>query len=172
MKKMMTLALAALLALSLPAGILAEDAAPATWTVEEMVAFGIQDEVNAEAAYRMVLDTFGADARPFSNIIRAERAHQALLAPLMAKYGVPMPQAADTAVPETFADALALGVRAEQENIAIYEGFLAQGQLPADVQAVFERLLAGSEKHLEAFSGGRGGRGAWQHQPRGGRGRR
>lgn len=153
MKKMLMLALALLLLAGLPAAG-AESAGDAG--VAEMIAFAIQDEVNAEAAYQAILDTYGAQARPFANIVRAERAHQAWLQPLMDAYGIALPQAETMDMPATFAEALQLGVQAEEANIAIYQGFLDQGGLSAEVAVVFERLMAASGNHLNAFSRGGG----------------
>jgi hypothetical protein len=46
--------------------------------------------------------------------------------------------------------ALELGVKAETENISIYEAFL-QEDLPGDVGDIFKRLMSASENHLSAF---------------------
>lgn len=151
MKKLFALTLAALMALSLTPA-LAENTATRVFTLEEMLAWAIQDEVNAEATYQAILNAFGADLRPFSAIVQAERAHQNLLAPLMEKYAISKPAAPEVAAPATFADALQMGITAEEENIAMYQAFLAQGNLPEDVEAVFLRLDAGSQNHLAAFN--------------------
>lgn len=163
MKKALALGLLTLLLAgsALMTGMAAEE----NPTVEEMVAFAIQDEVNAEAAYQAILDAYGAQARPFTNIVKAEKTHQALLLPLMETYGIPLPEARGIAVPSTFPEALQLGVKAEEENIAIYQGFLSQGGLPEEVRAVFERLMAASQNHLAAFSrASQGGTGRGQNQ--------
>ena len=54
-------------------------------------------------------------------------------------------------VPNTFAETLQIGQQAEVDNIAMYEQFLRQPDLPDDVKAVLERLLAASKRHLQAF---------------------
>jgi hypothetical protein len=151
MKKLFALMLAALLALGLTSA-LAENTAAKAYTVEEMIAWAIQDEVNAEAVYQAILNAFGAQQRPFSAIVKAEQTHQALLAPLMEKYGVTKPAPAQVAAPATFEEALQMGIVAEEENIAMYQAFLAQGNLPEDVAAVFLRLSSASENHLAAFT--------------------
>ncbi len=54
-------------------------------------------------------------------------------------------------LPETIDAAFTAGVQAEIDNIALYEKFLADNDVPDDIRSVFEYLIAGSEKHLSAF---------------------
>jgi hypothetical protein len=108
----------------------------------------------AHSQYATVLDTFGK-VRPFSNIILSEERHIGYLQPLFTDRGwdIPADKAKEYVVtPKTFAEALKLGVQAENDNIAMYEYFLQQPELPSDVKTVFELLLAASNKHLQAFS--------------------
>ena len=143
-------------------GLLA--AAPAwsqTLTPEAEAALGsaLQDERHAEAFYAAVMARFG-DARPFSNIINAERQHEAMLIGLYETYGVAIPENGYTtgalvppAAPETLADACKIGVEAEIANRDLYDGNL----LPAvaaypDITLVMQRLRdASEENHLPAF---------------------
>ncbi len=123
-----------------------------SFTLQDMLTYAIQDEYAAQAEYAAIMGTYGTQ-RPFSNIIRAEATHINELLPLFATYDIAVP--ANTAaglvtVPASIADSLATGVTAEQKNIAMYESFLKE-DLPADVEAVFDNLLAASEKHLHAF---------------------
>ena len=123
-------------------------------TVQEMLQFAIQDEYLARAQYVAVMDAFGK-VRPFSNIVQSEEHHIALLKPLFTDRGWDVPadeSKPHVVVPQTFAEALQIGQQAEVENIAMYEHFLRQPDLPDDVQAVVERLLAASKRHLQAFS--------------------
>lgn len=139
-------------------------AAPAwsqTLTPDAEAALGsaLQDERHAEAFYAAVLAKFG-DARPFSDIIEAERQHQAMVIGLYETYGVAIPEngyltgalEAPTA-PETLVDACKVGVEAEIANRDLYDGNL----LPAvsaypDITLVMQRLRDASEdKHLPAF---------------------
>lgn len=127
--------------------------------LSRMLAFAIQDEYLARGEYEKVMEKFGK-RRPFVNIIKAEERHISWLKPLFNKYGVLIP--ADRGlefakVPATFTEALQTGVDAEVANIAMYERFLKK-DLPADVQNVFERLLAASRNHLNSFQ--RGGNGS------------
>lgn len=143
-------------------GLLA--AAPAwsqTLTPKAEAALGsaLQDERHAEAFYAAVMAKFG-DARPFSNIIDAERQHEAMLIGLYETYGVAVPEngyatgaLAAPAAPETLADACKIGVEAEIANRDPYDGNL----LPAvaaypDITLVMQRLRdASEESHLPAF---------------------
>jgi hypothetical protein len=136
------------------------------YTIEQMLTYAMQDEYLALAEYTKITEVFGAQ-RPFSNIMRAETTHIALLNPLFEKYDVKIPQ--NTAsryvvVPADITSALKAGVDAELKNIGMYELFLKQS-LPDDVKSVFTSLMNASQKHLNAFSrnntrmGGRNGRG-------------
>jgi len=122
-------------------------------TLQEMLTFAIQDEYLARSQYSVVLDTFGK-VRPFSNIVQAEEQHIAYLRPLFNDRGWDVPadeSKAYTVVPKSFAAALQIGEQAEIDNIAMYEHFLRQPDLPEDVQTVFQRLMAASQRHLVAF---------------------
>ncbi len=126
-------------------------------TLAGMLTFAIQDEYLARGEYQKVMANFGT-RRPFSNIIQAEERHIAWLKPLFAKHGVALPldRGLELAkVPETFVEALKIGVDAEIANIAMYERFLKK-DLPEDVRAVFNHLLLGSRNHLAAFQRGGG----------------
>ena len=126
-----------------------------TYTVEEMLTYAIRDEYLARAEYKVIMDAFG-EQRPFINIMKAEGVHVQRLLPLFTAYGVTVPE--DTALeltvkPDSLAAAYEAGVTAEVNNIAMYEAFLKQEDLPDDVRAVFEALTRASENHLRAFEG-------------------
>ena len=119
----------------------------------------LQDERHAEAIYGAVLRKFG-DVRPFSNIIVAERRHQAMLIDMYKAYGVSVPENGYATgalpvptVPETLAEACKIGVEAEIANRDLYDRTL----LPAvaaypDITQVMQRLRdASEENHLPAF---------------------
>ncbi|MGD9642751.1 MAG: DUF2202 domain-containing protein [Elusimicrobiales bacterium] len=148
--------LAAVWLAAAPAGLCAYGAASAAAekapSLEKMLTFALEDEYLARAEYRVIMGKFGA-ARPFSNIIKAEERHIKWLLPLFKKYGFKAP--ADKAgalakAPLSMKEALEAGVKAEEENIAMYAAFLGK-ELPADVRDVFERLKGASENHLAAF---------------------
>lgn len=132
---------------------------PLTKDAETALGAALQDERHAEAFYDAVLNKFSG-ARPFSNIIEAERQHQKMLLGLYETYGIAVPNndystgaMAAPAVPETLADACKIGVEAEIANRDLYDKQL----LPAvaaypDIMLVMQRLRdASEEKHLPAF---------------------
>jgi len=122
------------------------------YTLEEMLVYAIEDEYLAQAEYDLIMDTYGTQ-KPFSNIIKAEATHISLLEPLFEEYNVVIPVKeweSLVSVPESIEKAYAIGVDAEEKNIAMYESFLKES-LPEDVRDVFEKLLNASEKHLAAF---------------------
>ena len=139
-------------------------AAPAlsqTLTTDAQAALGsaLQDERHAEAFYAAVMAKFG-DARPFSNIIKAERQHEAMLIGLYGTYGIAVPENSYAtgaqkapAAPETLVEACKIGVEAEIANRDLYDGKL----LPAvaaypDITRVMQSLRdASEENHLPAF---------------------
>jgi len=121
-------------------------------TVAEMLTYSIQDEYLAHGEYAYILETFG-NQNPFQNIIKAEEMHIAELKVVFEKNQIPFPEdnSADyLVVPSDVKHALETGVKAEIDNIAMCEGFLAR-ELPEDVKAVFILLRDGSVSHLAAF---------------------
>lgn len=126
------------------------------YSLEDMLVYAMLDEIHAKQTYEAMIDVYG-DARPFNRIVVAEQKHMDLLLPLFETYQIDVPSGdIDVLVPETMEEALEAGVEAEIANIALYEAFLSQ-ELPDDVRAVFESLVAASNNHLEAFSKDRGG---------------
>lgn len=146
-----TLTLAAC-ASSTQAGSLSPQAADA-------VLAALDDEYKAESLYKAILAKHG-DARPFSNIINAERHHSDMLIDLLKTYGqAVLPNPYENGVkpklsaPATLLEACEIGVAAEIENVALYDDKL----LPAvstypDITDVMVRLRnASQERHLPAF---------------------
>ena len=120
--------------------------------VSEMLKYALEDEYLARDEYIQIMDKFG-EIRPFSNIKKAEDTHIKLLTPLFAKYELELPEytAAGGEYPGTLQEAYTTGVEAEIKNIDMYERFLEQDDLPADIVDAFEKLMKASEKHLAAF---------------------
>ncbi|MCA9457245.1 MAG: hypothetical protein KC587_11305 [Nitrospira sp.] len=120
---------------------------------KRMVLEALNDEYKARAFYRLVIKTFGP-VRPFSNIVEAEDSHARALERLCARHEIPLPPDEwDRTLqpPSSILEACRLGVEGEIENIAMYERFLEETELP-DVRALFQRLQARSrEAHLPAF---------------------
>jgi len=150
--------------------------------VRDAILIALDDEYNAEAVYAATLDKFGADVRPFCNIINAERRHQAALFKLMETYNIPVPangyltgDKPIDAIPDTLQEACAVGVSAEIENARLYdEDLLPTVAAHADITRVFMALSgASTNNHLPAFKrcadgGGQGrGKGGGQGQRQG-----
>lgn len=139
-------------------------------TQDALVA-ALADERLSQATYKAVLNKFPG-SRPFINIIEAEKTHESFLLPLFAKYGVAVPanefDPAKITVPADLAEACKAGVKLENENIALYDGFIQFVQ-ERDIKEVFTRLQSASrDNHLPAFtrcSEGGGGRGQGQGRP-------
>lgn len=115
----------------------------------------IQDEYRAEAIYRGVLLDFGADSRPFVNIVGAEQWHAAAVAGLFSARGLAAPTSlwspADVPRFATLRAACAAAAQAEIENIALYDSQL-DASLPEDVLRVIQSNRAASlVNHLPAF---------------------
>lgn len=122
---------------------------------QEALSLALADERRAQATYQAVLNKFPG-ARPFINIIEAEKRHESFLIPLFAKYGVAVPKnefdPAKIDVPNDLIEACKAGVKAENENIALYDGFFQFVKEP-DIKEVFIRLQSASrENHLQAFT--------------------
>lgn len=130
-------------------GALADD----SYTLEEMLTYAIQDEYLAQAKYTAIAEA-NNNANPFSNIAEAEATHINELLPLFEMNGIEVP-ANDASERVTLPDSLeasyAMGIEGETQNISMYKRFLEEEVLPADVKAVFERLMAASQEHLQAF---------------------
>lgn len=121
-------------------------------TLEQMLAFAVQDEYIARLEYQEIMAAFNVQA-PYANIMRSEESHLELLRGIYASRGEEFP--ADTAaehlvMPTSLLEAAQNGVQAEIDNIAMYDRFLTF-ELPADVAAVFTELRNGSVNHLNAF---------------------
>ena len=122
------------------------------FTLEEMLAYAIQDEYLALNEYRALIKEFGVD-RPYTNIARAEESHISFLEDLYQKYDLSIPDV-DTGdrivLPSSLQEAAEIGVEAEINNIAMYDRFLDQ-DIPSDVKDVFIYLRDASKNHLRAF---------------------
>ncbi len=152
--KRIAFALAALLPISFAA-----EAQPLTEAQVQAAYAALDDEYHAQSFYAAVIAKFGA-VRPFSNIIKAEQTHAALVIEQLKASGAPIPanpyangSKALPAVPASKAEACAVAVQAEIANMALYNNTL----LPAAVDnsaltQVFIALRDASlNKHLPAF---------------------
>lgn len=121
-------------------------------SLEQMLTYAIQDEYLARSEYAGIMDEYGS-MRPFSNIVLSEENHIEWLTELFGEYEDPLPiddSENHVVIPGDLKTAFQIGVKAEIDNIAMYEKFLTQ-ELPEDVRDVFDRLKRASENHLRAF---------------------
>lgn len=127
-----------------------------SFSIERMLTYALQDEYLAKAEYEAVIETYGK-IRPFTNIVLSEEQHVSLLKPLFEKYDIKLPEDNSSKyifVPDNLTDTFKLEVKTEVNNIAMYEKFLDQKDLPEDIKLVFEALKNASENHLKAFERG------------------
>lgn len=119
----------------------------------------LNDEYHAQAVYDATIAKFGP-VRPFVNIARAERQHEAMVIDLMNKYGIevpPNPYETGTSqldpLPPTLQQTCAMGVEAEKLNRDLYHvQLLPRVANYPDITLVLTRLSDASEyRHLPAF---------------------
>lgn len=125
---------------------------PASTNDVRALKLALADERSAIALYEAALRTFG-ERTPFSNLVRAERTHAALVEATMERLGVPVPKDPhpEAEAPATWEQALEEGIRAERENVALYDRLLRMDLSP-EVRQTLERLLAASrDRHLPAL---------------------
>jgi len=127
-----------------------------------------EEEKLARDAYITLYEWWGLKA--FSNISKAEQAHMDALLTMLNTYSIPDPVVSndvgafeDPKLVDLYADLLARGEISQME--ALHVGALVEevdildlydaieDTSQADIIAVYENLLAGSEKHLRAFVG-------------------
>ena len=125
------------------------------YTLEEMLNITLLDELKAKATYEAIIDTYG-EVKPFTRILLAEQRHIDALLVLFSTYGFEVPtfDISNIVVPESLTAALEAGVQAEVDNIALYDAFLSQTDIPEDVVITFTALQNASENHLRAFNRG------------------
>ena len=135
--------------------------------VESALLYLAEEEKLAGDVYDLAADH--QDVRAFTNIGRAEDRHLDSVQVLLERYELDDPTEGAAAgeftdpdlqalydelaaeVTTDRASAVAAGVLIEKTDIADLEQLLADVDLPADVEAVAENLLAGSQRHLVAF---------------------
>lgn len=112
----------------------------------------IADEYKARAEYVALEDLYG-ESSPWTQLIRAETNHINALSSLYAAYGLSIPEdngAQFAVIPDTLQAAYEIGIQAEIDNIALYEGYLSN-DLPDQVEAVFTNLMNASIHHQSTF---------------------
>ena len=141
--------------------------ATADATVQEALQHMVEEEKLAHDVYVTLAD--GTDLQMFDRIGTSEMRHEAEVQSLLTRYGLSDPMAGNgigeftdpafaTLYDQLVAQgslsdtaALQVGVTIEQLDIADLESRLGSS-LPNDVADTFARLVAGSERHLAAFS--------------------
>ncbi|MFI4898243.1 MAG: DUF3365 domain-containing protein [Phycisphaerales bacterium JB059] len=123
-------------------------------TLRQVLDRALDDERHAIAFYDAVMRVHG-ERRPFSNIIRAERRHEAALLGQYERLGLSPPpdRWASQAfkIPESFAEVCDAAAVAEVRNLRLYEA-LEETIEDEQVLAVFVNLRrASAERHLPAF---------------------
>lgn len=121
-------------------------------TIIDMLTYAVQDEYLAHGEYEAIMGKFGTQ-KPYSNIVLSEETHLSYLKEVYASYDLEFPDDESNGhivVPNTLLEAAQTGVKAEVDNIAMYELFLSY-DLPDNVKNVFTILRDGSENHLSAF---------------------
>lgn len=123
-------------------------------SIQDALDRAIDDEQHAIAFYTAVMAKHG-ERRPFSNIINAERRHEAALLEQYERLELEVPDNrwAEHAfeVQDSFAEVCDASAVAEVRNGHIYDALIAECDDPA-VRQVFERLRwASVERHLPAF---------------------
>lgn len=111
-----------------------------TLSINEMLTYAIQDEYLAKNEYLATLKKF-EDVKPFSNIVKSEEQHIAMLLPLIEKYGIAAVDEKELIkkiqVASSLKEAAQTCVDAEIDNIAMYEKFLLTKELPDDIRDAF-----------------------------------
>ncbi|GAA4378477.1 DUF2202 domain-containing protein [Agromyces bauzanensis] len=140
------------------------EAAPAYDTTTALL-FLIEEEKLAHDVYVTLGELW--DSNTFTNIVESEATHQELVAPLLADRAITDPRSTEVGVftdPDlqalydeliargstSLAEAIQVGILIEEKDITDLSVAIA-AEDEADVVSVLERLLAGSENHLEAF---------------------
>ncbi len=148
---------------------------------QKAILVALDDEYKSWSLYHAILEKHGT-AKPFSNIIHAEKRHADALIELLKTYKLPIPKnpyedgtKEKLVAPDSILQACKEGVQAEIDNIKLYdEKIMPDVKGYATISAVMLRLRnASEERHLVAFKrcvnrDGKMGRG--QHGMGGGQG--
>jgi len=121
--------------------------------LKTLLTHALDDEYKAEATYAAVIDRFGP-VRPFINIVEAERRHIEAIKGQFRRLGwdiPPNPWAGKVEPPLTLAGACETAVRAEVDNIALYDRLLPEIAEPGVHQTLSNLQRASRDNHLPAF---------------------
>ena len=133
----------------LPEAVIGETASLKTY-----LDLALLDEYKARDTYESVLKKY-PNAKPFSNIINAEKQHINSLLSLYEKYNVDLPEYKNNTLEYkgTLQEACSIGVDAEILNAKLYtQDLLPNVKNHADIVDVFTKLYSASQNnHLPAF---------------------
>ena len=113
----------------------------------------LQDEYQALAIYRKVIEKFGP-VRPFVNIVEAEARHAQALFRQFERLGITPPRNEwddKVEVPASLSEACRQAVAAEIENAAMYDRLLGRVEDPAVRNVLLNLQDASQNRHLPAF---------------------
>lgn len=125
-------------------------------TLEKMLKYSLEDEYIAKNEYDKIIKTFG-QIKPFTNIIQSEKTHIYEIITLMKEYNLNSnivnenEIAKQIKVPLTLIECYEASITAEIDNIAMYEKFLKEKNLPKNLEDLFIKLSTASKNHLNAF---------------------
>lgn len=124
-----------------------------TVELKTLLTHALDDEYKAEASYAAVIDRFGP-VRPFINIVDAERRHVEAIKGHFRRFGWDIPTnpwAGTVEAPPTLAAACDTAVRAEVDNIALYDRLLPEITDPGVHHTLSNLQRASRDNHLPAF---------------------
>lgn len=135
------------------AGVATTATGPLSDATKAFLTEAIQDEYQNRALYQAVIDKFG-QVLPFTNIVRSESNHVAVLTRLFTNHGLTVPvdsYAGQVQAPATLSEAFQLAIQSEKDNVAMYDRFLPTVTEP-DVVRVFTQLRnVSNNMHLRSF---------------------
>lgn len=126
-------------------------------TEESMLKYALQDEYALRLRYEFIIKKF-ENKKLLSDMVRDENVNISILMSMLTKHNIPI--LADMAedyiatVPKNISDAYTLSIKAENENIEMYERFLSSSNLEEDTKALFKNLMNCSKGHLEILKKG------------------
>lgn len=138
--------------------------------VAEDLSYMREEERLVRDLYLAIAEAYPENASPFERIARAEQRHYDAVGTLITRYGIDDPASglkagsyADETLTALYKDSLekakvsltdayGVGVAMETTDIADLEKILNGSPMPDDVTQVMSNLLAGSERHLNAFT--------------------
>ncbi|WP_335871647.1 DUF2202 domain-containing protein [Bacillus sp. 2205SS5-2] len=126
--------------------------------LEKTLTASLQNEYKAQARYNAIIQEFDQFI-PFVQIKEAEQRHIDAIQRLFEDYNLPIPEnKAQLTIntPNSLKDAFNQSVRAEINNIEMYEEFIHLDNLPSDVERIMNNNAKASRMNLSALERGAG----------------